>query len=451
MTGLILGAILAIVVAYLYATAEAALGHVSGVRVAELREQGRAGSAALSTVIGDTAGYLSVIAFVRVVGEAVAAVLVTVAVVESVDGRLRSLAVAVGAMVLVSFVLVGVSPRTLGRQHSDRVALVAAPFVVWTRRLLGPLARLLVLFGNAVTPGKGYRDGPFRSEAELRGLVDMARDSALIEATERAMIHSVFELGDTLAREVMVPRPDMVTISVDKTLRQATSLFLRSGFSRIPVIGDDSDDVQGLLYFKDVARRTSADPQSLTRSVQDVMRPMEFVPDSKPVDDLLREMQREQKHLAVVVDEYGGTAGLVTIEDIIEEIVGEIADEYDRETPDLEDLGDGRWRVSAGMDIDDLAEHFGVSIEEDQVDTVGGLISKTIGRVPIVGSTCRVAGLELTAERLQGRRHRVATVMVMRVEPEGADRVLEAVDGSEGVPPPAVGEPVASPGSAESA
>jgi CBS domain containing-hemolysin-like protein len=328
-------------------------------------------------------------------------------------------------MALVSFVVVGVSPRTLGREHSDTVALLASPVIVWLRRVLGPVARVLIALGNAVTPGRGYRDGPFQSESELRDLVDLAGESAVIEDEEREMIHSVFELGDTIAREVMVPRTDMVTIDSEKSLRSAMSLFLRSGFSRIPVVGDGPDDVLGLLYFKDVARRVNADHDAGQLPVTAQMRPMHYVPESKPVDDLLREMQRDQSHFVVVVDEYGGTAGLVTIEDILEEIVGEIADEYDREAPGVEELGDGRFRVPATMDIDDLADLFDVEIEEDQVDTVGGLIGKCIGRVPIVGSHCEIAGLSLTAERMAGRRHRIASVIVEQV-PQPDDSPPEA-------------------------
>jgi CBS domain containing-hemolysin-like protein len=425
-TRLALLALLSILVAFLLAAAEAALWRTSRIRAQELREEGRAGSAALERIVHDGAAYLSVLAFVRVVAEASTAVLITFAVSRLVDGLALRVVTAIGVMAVVSFVVVGVSPRTLGRQHADRVALVSAPVVVWLRRVLGPLARVLVALGNAVTPGRGYRDGPFQSESELRDLVDLAGESALIEAGEREMIHSVFELGDTVAREVMVPRTDMVTIDGDRQLRSAMSLFLRSGFSRIPVVGDGPDDVLGLLYFKDVVRRVNADADAGSLPVTAQMRPMHFVPESKPVDDLLREMQRDQSHFAVVVDEYGGTAGLVTIEDIIEEIVGEIADEYDREAPGVEHLEDGTTRVPATMDIDDLADLFDVTIDEDEVDTVGGLIGKTIGRVPIVGSRCEVAGLALTAERMAGRRHRIATVIVER------RAASEAAGGEEG-------------------
>jgi len=418
MTRLVLAALLSIAVAFLLTAAEAAIWRMSRVRAQELLEERRPGSRSLARIVGDSAAYLSVTAFLRVVAEATTAVLITLGVVDLVDGFWKPLLVAIGVMALVSFVVVGVSPRTLGRQNADAVALVASPVIVGLRTFLGPVARVLVALGNAVTPGRGYRDGPFQSESELRDLVDLAGESAVIEAGEREMIHSVFELGDTVAREVMVPRTDMVTIDGEKTLRSAMSLFLRSGFSRIPVVGDGSDDILGLLYFKDVVRRVNADPEAGSLPVTAQMRPMHYVPESKPVDDLLREMQRDQSHFAVVVDEYGGTAGLVTIEDIIEEIVGEIADEYDREAPGVEDLGDGTVRVPATMDIDDLADLFEVEIDEDEVDTVGGLIGKMIGRVPIVGSRAEVAGLALTAERMAGRRHRIASVIVERLHRE---------------------------------
>jgi len=415
MTRLVVAAVLATLLAFLISMAESAFQRMSRVRADELLEEGRPGAKALVRVVADTAAYLSVLSFLRVIAESTAAVMVTLAAVEQVEGTWQPFLVAIGIMALISFAIVGVSPGTLGRQHSTAVALAAAPVAIWLRRVLGPFSRLLIALTNAVTPGKGFRDGPFESESELRGLVDVAREHRLIEADEREMIHSVFELGDTLTREVMVPRTDTVAIGEDRVNRQAMSLFLRSGFSRIPVVGSGKDDVVGLLYLKDVMRRLNADPDAGSQPVTELMRPPRFVPDSKPVDDLLREMQLEQTHLAVVVDEYGGTAGIVTIEDILEEIVGEITDEYDREAPEVEDLGDGRLRVAATMHVDDLAELFDVDLDEDDVDTVGGLIGKTVGMVPILGSSCEVAGLRLTAERMHGRRHRIATVVVERV------------------------------------
>ena len=425
MTRLVTAALLATLVAFLISIAEAAFMRMSRARAGELLDEGRPGAKALVRVVGDTAAYLSVLSFLRVIAESTVAVMVTLAVVDRVDGTWQPFLIAIGIMALISFAVVGVSPGTLGAQHSTRVALAAAPTAIWLRRILGPFSRMLIALTNAVTPGKGFRDGPFESESELRDLVDMARDSSLIEAGEREMLHSVFELGDTVAREVMVPRTDMVAIDEDRSCRQAMSLFLRSGYSRIPVVGEDVDDIIGLLYLKDVIRRVNADPEAGALSITELMRPMPFVPESKPVDDLLREMQRDQTHFAVVVDEYGGTAGLVTIEDILEEIVGEITDEYDRESSEVEDLGDGRMRVLATLHVDDLAELFDVDLDEDEVDTVAGLMGKVTGRVPILGSTCEVAGLRLTAERMSGRRHRIETVVVERVATAAENTDLE--------------------------
>jgi CBS domain containing-hemolysin-like protein len=313
-----------------------------------------------------------------------------------------------------------VSPRTLGRQHATAVALATAPTILWLHRILGPVARALVAVGNAVTPGRGYRDGPFDTEEELREYVDLATDSELIEDDERKMIQSVFELDETVARELMVPRPDMLTIDSGKTLGQAMRLFMRSGFSRVPVADGNPDAIDGVLYFKDVAERVFRHDEMLARSVTEVMRDVTFVPDSKPADDLLREMQLARRHFAIVIDEYGGTAGLVTLEDIVEEVVGEIDDEFDRVTPGPQVLDDGSVRVPARMSVDDLADYFDVTIDEDDVETVGGLLAKLVGRVPIPGASAVDAGLRLTAERLAGRRHQIASVVVERL-PEDID------------------------------
>ena len=415
MTPLISGAVISIVAAFVLTLADAAIGSASRVAAEEADSEGRRGAASLRLILADSAGPISVLVFLRAVAEAAAAVLTTIVVVDQVERTWLALLISAGIMVVVTFVLVGVSPRTLGQLHSTRIALVAAPVVVRLSTVLGPVARLLVTLSNAFTPGGGYREGPFHSEAELRDLLDLAGESAIIEDEERDMLHSVFELGDTLAHEVMVPRTDMVTIEADKPARKGINLIIRSGFSRVPVVGESSDDIVGLLYLKDIVRRLLADDAAAGQPVGKFMRPAPFVPDSKPVDQLLREMQRDQTHAAIVVDEYGGTAGLVTIEDILEEIVGEITDEYDREGPGVENLGEGRYRVPAGYHVDDLAELYEVDLEDEEVDTVGGLIGKVTGRVPIVGTSCVVAGLRLTAEKMSGRRHRLATVVVERV------------------------------------
>ena len=409
-------AIISVLVAFALSAAGAAITGISRVRAQELYDEGRAGARFLITVVADRPNYLAVIAFLRIVAEAITAVLVTLAVAGIVKDTRATFLYAVAIMSVVSLLVVGFSPRLLSRSNFDAMALFGAPVAVGLRKVLGPISRVLIWLGNPVSEGLAPR-GDRYSEAELRDLVDQAGDSDVIEDDEREMIHSVFELGDTVARGVMVPRTDMITIEADRKLSSALSLFLRSGYSRIPVVGDDSDDVLGLLYFRDVVRRLTADPEDVSDPVRHAMRPMHFVPESKPIDDLLREMQLDQTHFAIVVDEYGGTAGLVTIEDILEEIVGEITDEYDREAPPVEDLGDGRWRVKAGLSLDDVAELFDLELEDDDVDTIGGLLAKATGRVPIVGSTAEVDGLRLTADQMSGRRHRIATLIVERAVP----------------------------------
>ncbi|RYI21971.1 HlyC/CorC family transporter [Dermacoccus sp. 147Ba] len=417
MTIVLIAALVSVVLGFGFALVESAVSRMTRLRVASLAEDGHAAAPALGAVVERHSTALMVLTFTRVGAEMTAAVLVTVAATRIFDDFWPALITAVAVMAVVSFVLVGVSPRTLGHQHADAVALAASRPLLVALKVLSPLARMLVALGNAVTPGEGYREGPFDSEAELREFVDLAEDSDLIEADERRMIHSVFELGDTIVREVMVPRTDMIVIDGHKSLRQAMNLFVRSGFSRVPVVGENTDDIVGLLYFKDVVRRHLTGEAEEIR-ISEVMRDMAFVPESKPVDALLKEMQRDRVHFAIVVDEYGGTAGLVTMEDIVEEIVGEIDDEYDRVTPGVEDLGDGRTRVPARMSIDDLGELFGVTIEEDDIDTVGGLLAKIDGRMPLPGATGEIAGLRLTAEKMAGRRHQLATLVVERVGDE---------------------------------
>ena len=422
-------AVLLVIIAGLLAGAEAAVSRVSRVAADDLVKEGRRGANRLQQVLEDPARYLNLLTLLRVTAELVATVLVTVAALDTFDTRWQAVLVASASMVLVSYIAIGVSPRTLGRQHPAPVALAGARFVHPLARVLGPLPQLLILVGNALTPGKGFSEGPFASEAELRELVDLAEENQLIEDRERVMIHSVFELGDTIVREVMVPRTDVVFIERTKTLRQALSLALRSGFSRIPVIGEGTDDVVGVAYLKDLVRRTYVhrEGESIER-VDSVMRPAIFVPESKPVDELLREMQAQQTHVAIVVDEYGGTAGLVTIEDVLEEIVGEITDEYDVEAPLIDELPDGSLRVSARLHLDELSERLDVELEDDDVDTVGGLLAKHLGRVPIPGAQVWLHGLELTAESAQGRRNRIGTVLVRRAAAEPDDVALEAAD-----------------------
>jgi CBS domain containing-hemolysin-like protein len=414
--GLVLAAVL-VVLAGIFSAADASLATYSRARAEELVGEGRPGARRLVTLLDDRARYLNTALFLRLFFETSAVVLVTLEILRWFDGeRWPTILTTVAVMLVVSFVVIGVAPRTLGLQRSDRVAPVAAIVLTFATKILGPIPQLLILVGNAITPGRGFREGPFSTETELRELVDYAEAQSVIESGERAMIHSVFEFGDTIAREVMVPRGDVVYIERYKNLRQTLSLFLRSGFSRVPVIGENLDDIVGFAYLKDVVRRDFEAPEvEFTQRVDEVMRPALYVPESKQVDALLSEMQATRQHIAVVVDEYGGTAGLVTIEELLEEIVGEITDEYDRDQVEAATLDDGSVRVSSRFPIDDLDELFGFDVEEDDVDSVGGLMAKHLGRVPIPGSHVDAHGLRFVAEAAAGRRNKIESVLISRL------------------------------------
>ena len=269
---------------------------------------------------------------------------------------------------------------------------------------------------------KGFAMGLLADEDELRQLMDHAHHRGLVESDEHEMIHNVFELGDTLVRELMVPRTDMVWIEKDKTLRQALSLALRSGYSRIPVVGEGIDNIIGISYVKDLAKRALDHHEAeTTEKVEQHTRPAVFVPENKEAAELLKEMQRNQIHLAIVVDEYGGTAGIITIEDIIEEIVGEIADEYDDGVEAFTWISEKKARAKATMHVEDLADELKIDIDRDEfedVDTIGGYMAEKLGRVPIAGSTIDLQGWSITSERPIGRRRRISSVIIERPEQE---------------------------------
>jgi CBS domain containing-hemolysin-like protein len=429
---LVVAAAALVILAGLFSAADAALSSASRARAEELLAEGRAGARRLTVLLADPVRYLNTALFLRLLCEIAATVIVTQLIRNAWDGAFwAAAATSIGIMLVVSFVVIGVAPRTLGRQHAERVALASATPLYVVTRVLGPLPRLLILIGNAITPGRGFREGPFSTETELREMVDFAEASAVIESGERKMIHSVFEFGDTIAREVMVPRTDVVYIERHKNLRQTMSLFLRSGFSRVPVIGENLDDIRGFAYLKDLVRRDFEAPDvEFTQRVDEVMRPAHYVPDSKPVDALLAEMQADRQHIAVVVDEYGGTAGLITIEDLLEEIVGEITDEFDEDEIEVEVIEEGSARVSSRFPVDDLHELFGFGVDEEDVDSVGGLMAKHLGRVPIAGSHVEAHGLRFEAEQATGRRNKIGTVLINVVAPAGEHEThREVADG----------------------
>ena len=430
---LLIVAILLVPVAGLFAAADAALNSVSRAHVESLVREGTPGARALAKVVADRPRHVNLLLLLRLAAETTATVLVTVEFIQIFATPWVGALVAAGAMVVVSYIFIGVGPRTLGRQHPYRIGMVLAGPVRALGTLLGPLSRLLIVLGNMVTPGQGFREGPFSSEIELRELVDMASTSGVVDEGERQMIHSVFELGDTFARDVMVPRPDVVWTERDTPVEKVVRLALKSGYSRLPVLGEGIDDIVGVAYLKDIVRAQAEAGDDEQPPLSTVMRPPSFVPDSKRVDELLKEMQAARNHMAIVVDEYGGTAGVVTIEDILEEIVGEITDEYDTdEVPAVQEIDGHTRRLSARLPVEDLEELYPYvgdpdepsplteALAEADVDTVGGLLAQRLGKVPLPGAEAEVAGLRLRAEGGKDARGRlrITSVLVEEIEPE---------------------------------
>jgi magnesium and cobalt exporter, CNNM family len=416
-------AVLLVAFGGLLAAADAALGVLSRSDLGDLAARHRAKKALLD-ISSDLGRYVNALNFMRVVSETTAAVLVTLAFASAFSRPGQWwLVLLCSALVMTaaSFVLVGSSPRSVGRAHARGVVVVAAPVLRFIRVLLGPIADLLVALGNRVTPGRRAAAVSFSSEEQLLSMVDEATELEVLEEDDRELIHSIFEFNDTVVREVMVPRTDMITVDDDTQVAAAMSQFLKTGVSRMPVIGKDADEVFGILYLRDVARLTHERPhQAASSTVKKLARPALFVPESKKADETLRQMQLESNHLAMVVDEYGGIAGLVTLEDLIEELVGDISDESDRGGPEVEEVRDGVWLVAARLALDELGDLVGTEIEDEDVDSVGGLLTKRLGRLPKLGDAVHVSGLILTADRTDGRRRRLTRVLVQR-DPAAAD------------------------------
>jgi CBS domain containing-hemolysin-like protein len=407
-------AVLAVAFGGLLAAVDAALSVLSRSDLVDLAAHHRA-KRSLLAIAGDLGAHVNAVNFMRVFSEALAAVLVTLTFAEVFDEWWWVLLASVVVVTGISFVLVGSSPRSVGRAHAKGIVAFSALIVRALRVLLGPLASGLVALGNRVTPGRPKTAVSFSSEEQLLSMVDEATELEVLEEDDRELIHSIFEWGDTVVREVMIPRTDMITIEADATIGAALGQFFRTGVSRIPVIGRDADEVLGVLYLRDVARMSHEQPlDAASIPAKDLARPAVFVPESKKADDTLRQMQRDRAHLAMVVDEYGGIAGLVTLEDLIEELVGDISDEYDREAADVVPLSEGVYRVSARLPTDELGDLFGIELDDDDVDSVGGLLTKALGRLPVPGASATVSGLVLTAERTEGRRKRLSTVVVER-------------------------------------
>ena len=396
------------------AAAEASLTRMSRVRALALQEEGRGNAETLVKIESDPPRYLNAVYLTVMFVQNGSAILVAI-LAEREFGSTWVTIISFGFTILY-FVVVEAMAKTFAVLHTDRVALALAPVVWFLGRVLELPTRFLIGLANVLLPGKGLKQGPFVSEEEIRSMAEVGHEEGSIDEGEKELIHSIFEFGDTIAREVMVPRPDIVAIEDDKTLRDVQALVLQHGYSRIPVYHeslDDDDDgrgVKGVVFAKDVLKALHQGRQDIPLS--EIVRPARYVPETKKVADLLKEMQQEKFHQALVYDEHGSVTGIVSLEDLLEELVGEIADEYDREEPEVLDLGDGMYRVSGKASIDDVNELLDAELPDEEWDTVAGLMLDLLGRMPEPGEDVTFRGLNLKADKVQGRR--IASVLITR-------------------------------------
>jgi CBS domain containing-hemolysin-like protein len=414
--GILVAIIGLIVLAGFFALAETSLTRINRIKAQTLEEQGRRGAGLLVRLIEHPERFLNPVLLLLLVCHIVASILVGLLFEQY---GTWGLVLATTLEIVVIFTLAEAAPKTWAVQHPERAALLAAPIVAAIVNFppIRLLARLLIGLSNVILPGKGLETGPFVSEEELLATVDVATEDETIEHEERALIRSIIEFGDTVAREVMVPRPDMVAVEGRDKVGDVLEVAIAAGYSRIPVYDQGIDDVTGIVYTKDLMRTMRAEGAD-EKSARELARPAVFVPEGKKVAELMREMQKEKFHIAIVVDEYGGTAGLVTLEDLIEELVGEIVDEFDVEEPSIEALPGGAYRVNARMPLDEVNELLGAAFPEGDWDTVGGFVFNLLGHVPAEGEPVEQDGYKLVAEKVQGRR--IGRVRIVRLpQPAG--------------------------------
>lgn len=423
---LVAAAVALILLSAVFALSETAITRISRVKAKSLVEEERRGAASLLRLVEHADRNIPVILFSLQMCTLIAATIIGVVANESVGAL--GVVVATAFEIAVIFIFAELAPKIWAVQHTERAALLVAPFLVAVVGFapLRWLTQAMIKIANVVLPGKGIKEGPYVTEEELLAMADTAADERVIEGEERQLIHSIIDFGDTVAREVMVPRPDMVTVSSEATIGEAADAASSAGVSRVPVYGTGIDDIVGVLYVKDMvkAEREGAAVQPVTT----VMRQAQFVPETKRIAEVMREMQAGKQHLAIVVDEYGGTAGLITLEDVLEELVGEISDEFDVDRPRLELLDDGQLRVDASLSIDEVNEMTGFEFPEGDWDTVGGFLYHLLGHVPDEGEAAVFDGHRIVAQKINGRR--IAVVLIAPSGPEEAVEAPETADGT---------------------
>lgn len=415
MTALAVLVVVLVTFGSILALAEAAISRMTKAKAMALLAEGHANAELLNRIESDPARYLNPI-YLAVMcvqnGSAILVALIGEYYFEDVGIALLS-----GGFTLAYFVVVEAMSKTYGIQHDTQVALAVSPLVVFLGRMLSAPTRLLIGLANVLLPGKGLKQGPFVIQEEIRSLAEVGHEEGALEEHEKELIHSIFEFGDTVVREVMVPRPDIVAVEAGATLRAVQELVLKHGVSRIPVYREEIDRIEGVLYVKDVLRAFHQGREATP--LLELCRKAHFVPESKPVADLLRQMQREKFHMALVTDEYGSVVGLVTLEDLLEELVGEIADEHDLDEPQIQPVSDGAYRASGRLPIAELNELLDIELPREEWDTVGGLMLGLLGAIPREGQTVSAGPLTFTAEKVKGLR--VDTVLIRRPQAPAAD------------------------------
>jgi CBS domain containing-hemolysin-like protein len=401
------------------ALSETAFTRMSRVRALALEEEGGRGAARLARMLESPERTLNSVLLVILVCQLTSANLTGVL----LENHLGTIGFVLGIVVEIAifFVFFEVAPKTFAVQHTDRAALFVSPILYFLTNFL-PLrviSQALIGLANVVLPGRGLKEGPYVTEEEIRAAADVAADEQSIERDERKLIHSIFEFGDMVVREVMTPRTDMVAIAADATIEDGITHAIEGGFSRLPAYDESTDNIVGIVFLKDLVSLARASKRD--DPIRTALREAVFVPEQKRVAELLREMQTKQFHMAIVIDEYGGTSGLVTLEDLLEEIVGDITDEYDIEEPTVERLPSGALRVPGGTSIDDVSDELGIELPDTEWDTVGGLVFNLLGHVPEEGESVRFQGLEFRTERVKGRR--IVSVQIRRVADGAAEPV----------------------------
>lgn len=410
--GIIALTILIVFTAFL-AAAETSLLRVSRIRVRYLMEKKVPKADMLDKLIKDTDYFLPPLLLMVLVVQLTSASLATWLTTHITNNA--GIGVTVGTLVIavLMFIFGELVPKAVASHETESVALRLIRPVTWLAWLVHPFAWLFQMIALAILrlfTGESLRNEMLvADEGEIRAMVSAAEEHDIIEMEEKDMIHSVFEFSDTLVREVMVPRPDMITLPSTATVRDALVVTIDHGFSRIPVYGENTDDIKGVLYAKDLMQYLQAG--DLNKPMLDIVREAFVIPETKVLSDLLRDLRKRKVHMAIVVDEYGTVVGLVTIEDLLEEIVGEIFDEFDREISLIEKVEDARYRVDARMNLGDLNEILQINLpEEEDVDTVGGLVLKVLGHVPIAGESFTYNGVAVRVEKV--RNNRISKVLM---------------------------------------